>query len=194
MQISGMAKMALDLLQKDISAVSKDERKQLKAVADRIHNEGLCVATVPADESPPPDAAADIGMSDKAHINGWLRERRQEKPRAPRQLTCDEVYDRQNAKEAEEKRKAAERNERLKEAREIAKVFADAQPRDRGNGGEMEALQRAGVDPGFIRYMNERGIFNASEIYERAKREGAMRPDLRMPSYMINPNDPITRY
>jgi hypothetical protein len=180
-----------DLLDKDISTASKDEKKQLKAVADRIHNEGLCVAVVPPIILPP-DPIADLGMTDADHINGWLRERRPEKPKAPqRQLTCDEVYDRQNAREEARKTKKRERDERLKEAKEIAEIFAAAQPRGSNNNTEMEALARAGVDPMFIRYMNERGVFNASEIYDRARREGAMRPDMRMPSFMVNPNDPI---
>lgn len=178
--LSGLHKMALDLLQKPLDDLSKDQRKELNGVARKMHKGGIEAFASPPDESPPPPA--DIGMSEMRAMNGWLRERRQREAPKPRQLTCDEIYARKADQEAAEKAKRKEKQERLQEAREIAQIFAEA---DRGRQErqqyEEQRLLRE-VDPSFVAYCRDRGIFSPQEIYARYQREYAR------PSYMMNPS------
>lgn len=183
--MSGIEKIALDLIQKRLDELTADQRKELNGIARKIHKHGLGAFAGSPDESPPPDAAADIGMSTAAQIDGWLRERRRTEAPKPRALNCDAIADRQAAREAEAKRKQKERDERLKEAREIAAVFATAQREQDERRQYEEQRYLRGIDPGFVSYCRERGIRDPQEIAYRWQRE-------RGPSAMMfDPNEPI---
>jgi len=184
--LSGLHKMALDLLQKPLDDLSKEERKELNGVARKMHKGGVEAFASPPDESPPPPA--DIGMSSTRALEGWLRERRQKEPPKPRQLTCDEVVARQAEREAAKKAERKKRDERLKEAREIAEVFAEA---DRGRQDRSSQEMLRGVDPGFVDYCRSRGIYDPREIFERYQREYSR---YAMPSYMVDPTKGPSRW
>lgn len=182
--ISGLAKMAMDLLQKPLDDLTSGQRTQLNGIARKFHKDGFGAFVKSSDDLPPTDAA-DIGMSAAAQIDGWLRERRRTEAPKARVLNCDEIADRQAAREAENKRKQKEREERLKEAREIAAVFATAQREQDEQRQYEEQRYLRGIDPGFVSYCRERGIRDPQEIAYRWQRE-------RGPSAMMfDPNDPI---
>jgi hypothetical protein len=168
--LSGKHKMALDLLQKPFEALSKDERKALNSIAKKIHKEGIAAIATPLDENPPPSPVADIGMSSTRRLEGWLREKQRRELPKPRHLTCDEVIARQNERAKMEATKKKERDERLKEAREIAEVFAQTEAGNRRNQEYDQQLLRQ-VDPSFVRYCRDQGIFSAEAIYSRWQRE-----------------------
>lgn len=168
--MSGLHKMALDLLQKPLDDLSKEQQKELNGIARKMHKGGVAAFASPPDESPPPPA--DIGMSSTRRMQGWLRDRIQRAAPKPRQLTCDDVVVRQAEREATKKEKDKERNERLREAREMAKIFAEASA-GQNQGGGRDPL--GGVDPSYVRYCQERGIYDPREIYARFQQE-------RMPS------------
>lgn len=179
--LSGLHKMALDLLQKPLDDLSKAQRRKLDRVGLKMHEGGISAFASPPDKSPPPPA--DIGMSSTRALQGWLRERRRrEVTPKPRQLTCDEIYARKAEQEAAEKAKRKEKQERLQEAREIAQVFAEAD-RGRQQSGDEQMLRE--VDPSFVSYCRERGIYSAQEIYARWQREYGSR--YAMPSYIVDP-------
>jgi hypothetical protein len=127
---------------------------------------------------------ADIGMSSTRQLEGRLKYRRQNTPPKPRQLTCDEVVARQNERAKTEAAKKKERDERLKEAREIAEVFAQTEGGNRRNQEYDQQLLRE-VDPSFVRYCRDQGIFSAEAIYSRWQREYGSR--YMSPLTMKNP-------
>jgi len=185
--INGLHKMALDLLQKGWDDLSKDERRDLEGIGRKIHKDGIAALASPPDELPPPPA--DIGMDSVRQIEGWLSERKRSMPAKPRVLTCDEIAERQGAKEAEQQRKAKERNERLKEAREVAQIFADAQRGQDERPQYEEQRMLRDIDPSFVSYCRDRGIMDPREIYSRWQREygsRAMSPMMMDP--MKGPN------
>jgi len=161
--ILGLQKIAFDLLQKSLGDLTKRERRKLYSVARRMHKGGLASLSRPIKKPPAPDAV-DIGMSSARQLEGWLRDKRRKAVPA-RQLTLDEIAVRTETREAAQKAKQAERNERLKEAREIAQILAEAQPKQQSD----DALR--GVDPSFVSYCNSRGIFDPREIMYRYQRE-----------------------
>lgn len=170
--LGGKYKMALDLLQKPYEALNKDERKQLNQLATKIHKGGIAAIASPPDESPPPAPIADIGMSSTRQLEGWLKNRRQKEAPKPRQLTCDEIMALQNERDIASKAKKKEREERLKEAREIAEIFAQTEDGTRRNQEYDQQLLRE-IDPGFVQYCRSQGIFSAEAIYSRWQREYA---------------------
>jgi len=167
--VSGLRKMALDLLQKPLDGLSKDELKELNGVARKMHKGGVAAFASPPDESPPPPA--DIGMSSTRRLQGWLRDRIQREAPKPRQLTCDDIVARQAERDAAKKEKDKERNERLKEAREMAQILAEANKgqQDRQQYEEQQMLRN--VDPQFVEYCRQRGIYSPQDIYARYQRE-----------------------
>lgn len=186
--LSGLAKMALDLLCKPLDDATSGQRTQLNQIAKKIHAEGVGALAEPDNDSPPP--AADIGMSSAQQMDGWLRERQQRPiPTDAIAPTLDAIFDRKASREAEEKRKRKEREERLREAREVAQVFADAQRgQDERQRYEEQRLLRE-VDPAFVDYCRSRGIVSGQEIYARWRQEAASR--YMMPSYFDPTKGPI---
>jgi hypothetical protein len=161
--MTGLHKLALDLLQKCLDDLTEDQKAQLGTIARKMHDGGIAEFASPA---PPEDSSpADIGMSSLRRLQGWLRQRRCPEVPKPRQLTCDEVIARQMERQAADKEKIEQRNERLKEAREIAKIFAEAERNDRPSGNEQAMLR--GVHPDFIDSCRSKGIYDSCEILER---------------------------
>jgi hypothetical protein len=180
--LGGKHKMALDLLQRSYDDLSKGERKQLDQLAKKIHRVGIAALASPPDKSPPPAPMVDIGMSSTRQLEGWLKDRRRKEAPKPRQLTCDEVVALQAERDIAAKAKKKERDERLKEAREIAEIFAQTEGGQRRNQDYDQQLLR-GVDPAFVRYCRDQGIFSAEAIYSRWQREYAVYAPSLMPKY-----------
>lgn len=169
-EASSLMQFAVGLLGR---APDKKEFRKIDIIAARLHERGLVTADEP--EQPKDDGAyfEDLGMASLEQHNGLIKALHQSKP-VERKLTCDEIADRQADREERAKAKRKERDERLKEAREVAQVFAEA---DRGckerEQYEEQRLLRE-VDPRFIEYCRERGIFSAQEIYSRYMRSPYM--------------------
>lgn len=179
-----LAQFALELLGR---APNKEETKEAAKIAKRMHKQGLNVSAAP-DEEPPADTGAvfvDIGMGSIEYQTRMLKQLREVPPPAPRALTCDEIADRQADREKRAKAKEKERQERLKEAREIAQVFADAQQQETKRREYNEQRYLSNVDPSFVSYMRERGVVDPREISMRWEREYGPR------AYMA---DPMKRY
>lgn len=166
-----LARFAFELLGRD---PNKGETKEAEKIAKRMHKEGLNVTPAP-DQEPPSDTGAtfvDIGMTPTEYQTRMLKQMRQtQAPKVERKFTCDEVADRQAVRDERAKAKEKERQERLKEAREIAKVFADAQQEETRRRDRDEQRYLGGVDPSFVDYMRSRGVVDAREIAMRWERE-----------------------
>lgn len=180
-----LAQFALELLGR---APTKDETKEAKKIATRLHREGLHVAAA-TDEIVPSDSGAtfvDIGMTPTEHQRRKLKELRQtQAPKAEPRFTCDQIADRQAGRDEKAKIKEKERQERLREAREFAQVFADAQQQETRRREYDEQRYLRNVDPSFVSYMRERGVMDPREIAMKWEREYGPR------SYMA---DPMKRY
>lgn len=182
-----LAQFAFELLGRQ---ANRDETREAKKIAAKLHKEGLSVTRAP-DKEPPSDTGAtfvDIGMGSVEYQTRWLREQRRNAPLAARRFTCDEVADRQADRDARAKAKQKERQERLKDAREVAQVFADAQKDQQRRQEREEQYYLKGVDPGFVDYCRSRGISDLREIAMRWQREYGSSVSAR---YMA---DPYSKY
>lgn len=112
--MTGLERMSLELTGKFLDELTETERTELQKVADRIHAGALMVPQPPLDK--PPDA--DLGMSDAAHMDGWLAQHKAPTvPIKPLQLTLDQRDDWQAPaeKSVEDAAKKAKDLEKLKE-------------------------------------------------------------------------------
>lgn len=140
--MSGFAKMALDLLQKRWQELSTCEKDQLRVIAAKIHKSGISALATRTPEQTPPPEVVDIGMDSKRQTEGWLKSlQRREMPE--RQLTLDEIAEREESRQQAICEKEKARKEMLEQARAVAEVF-------------KEAPATSGVDPWErLRYVNE---------------------------------------
>lgn len=164
--VAGLHKFALDLLGKAIESLDNGEALRLRKAAENIHRDGLGVTPIEPEGLPP----ADIGMSEVQQLSGWFKERRQNAAQAPRTVTCDEIADRNQRREAEKKAARKAKEERLNEVKEIAKILADAQGQSGGGRGD-DAYYLRGIAPGFIDYCRRRGMYDPREIAMRWQQE-----------------------
>lgn len=89
--MTGLERMSLELTGKFLDELTEAEKDELQKVADRIHAGALMVPAPPLAEPPP---VADLGMSDAAHIDGWLAQHKAPAaPIKPLQLTLDQRDD-----------------------------------------------------------------------------------------------------
>lgn len=162
-ETQSLAQFAFELLGR---TPNKAETEQSEKIARRLHREGLSVVAAPG-ESPPSDTmetVVDIGMTPTEYQTRMLKQMRTTQvPNVDRKFTCDEVADRQAVRDEQAKTQERQREERLKEAREVAKVFADAQRDERRQELQDERYLRD-VDPDFVRYMRQRGVTDPREI------------------------------
>lgn len=182
-----LARFAFELLGRQANGKEINEAQK---IAKRMHKQGLNVTPAP-DLEPPSDTGAtfvDIGMTPTEYQTRMLKQMRQtQAPKIERKFTCDEVSDRQAARDERARAKEIVRQERLSEAREIAKVFSDAQQQETRRREYDEQRYLRDVDPSFVSYMRDRGVFDPREIAMRWAREygGASA------RYMVDPMSPI---
>lgn len=181
--LNGLHKMALDLLQKSWDDLSATERQEIEGLGRGIHKKGLAGLITTPEEPSPAGEAVDIGMSSVVQLEGWLRERKRTEQPKPRALNCDEIADRKAVREAKAAEKRKERAERMKEAREIAAVFAEAQQEQTSRQQYEEQRYLRNVDPSFVSYCRSRGTMDPREIAYLWERDRGPR------SYMMDPNE-----
>lgn len=116
--MSGLERMSLELTGKFLDELTKTEKIELQKAADRIHSGALLVPP-PMTEEPP---QADLGMSDAAHLDGWLAQHKAPAvPLKPVQLSLDQRNDWQ-APTQKAVEQEAQKVKEIEKAKELATV------------------------------------------------------------------------
>lgn len=88
--MSALERMSLELTGKFLDELTPTEKEDLEAAAAQLHW-GALLSPKPPENEPP---QADIGMSDAAHMDGWLAQHKAPlAPIKPLQLTLDQRDD-----------------------------------------------------------------------------------------------------
>ena len=157
---NAIVQMGVEMLGREPDA---NEREQLIEINRNIHTSGQAVASAPPESLPP----ADIGMSDSDHMNRWLQDQRQVERSRPqtRQLTCDDIADREEARQRERQQTREAIQEYKKMARAMQEVQREIEEEEeQAEQKERQAAEVAYQEQQLIATMGPRSVGAARSL------------------------------